>query len=540
MIEKIIIDNFATIEHLEVDFHSSLNVITGESGAGKSVLIEAINMALGGRADISMVRTECEKALIQILARNNEDEEVIISRELLSSGKSTSKLNGRLITLNELKNYCYNLVDVHGQYDNQKILNPDSHIFMLDEYISSNISSELDKLEIAYNEYRKSKKRYDDLLNEENESKRQQNYYQFEYEYIANLSLKPGEDEDLRESIELMKNSEKIFSSINETYSSLHEAEPSVLSAIGRAVDLMKEISYLSDDLSQISTTLENSYYELEDASSTLLSVKDSLYYSEDELNAAQERLSQIEDAIRKYNMKVPEIINYKEDLEKKLNKLTDFEYIKDEYYKDLQSKEEELETSAQAVSKIRKEYGKKLEKEISSELRDLNFANSEFKINFKRNDLIGSLGFDDVEFLISTNPGEPLMPLSKIASGGEISRIMLSFKHVIGDKYKVPTMIFDEIDTGIGGKSALVVGKKLKEIADHHQVICITHLPQIAAYSKHSYRISKEVMKDRTYTTIEELHGDDILKNIAAMISGNDESESGLRMARDLIASIS
>lgn len=302
----------------------------------------------------------------------------------------------------------------------------------------------------------------------------------------------------------------------------------------------MKEISYLSDDLSQISTTLENSYYELEDASSTLLSVKDSLYYSEDELNSAQERLSQIEDAIRKYNMKVPEIIKYKEDLEKKLNKLTDFEYIKAEYYKDLQSKEEELETSAQIVSKIRKEYGKKLEQEISSELIDLNFANSEFKINFKRNDLIGSLGFDDVEFLISTNPGEPLMPLSKIASGGEISRIMLSFKHVIGDKYKVPTMIFDEIDTGIGGKSALVVGKKLKEIADHHQVICITHLPQIAAYGKHSYRISKEVMKDRTYTTIEELHGDDILKNIAAMISGNDESEPGLRMARDLIASIS
>ena len=219
---------------------------------------------------------------------------------------------------------------------------------------------------------------------------------------------------------------------------------------------------------------------------------------------------------------------------------MTDFEYIKAEYYKDLQSKEKELETSAQAVSKIRKEYGKKLEQEISSELIDLNFANSEFKINFKRNDLIGSLGFDDVEFLISTNPGEPLMSLSKIASGGEISRIMLSFKHVIGDKYKVPTMIFDEIDTGIGGKSALVVGKKLKEIADHHQVICITHLPQIAAYGKHSYRISKEVMKDRTYTTIEELHGDDILKNIAAMISGNDESEPGLRMARDLIASIS
>lgn len=540
MIEKIIIDNFATIEHLEVDFHSSLNVITGESGAGKSVLIEAINMALGGRADISMVRTESDRALIQILAKDNKDEEVIISRELLASGKSTSKLNGRLITLNELKNYCYNLVDIHGQYDNQKILNPESHILMLDGYIADNINNELNELEAAYNEYTESKNRYDELVKEENESRKQQNYYQFEYDYIDKLNLKPGEDESLRESIELMKNSEKIFSSINETYSSLHEAEPSVLSAIGRAVDLMKEISYLSDTLSQISETIENSYYELEDASSTLLSVRNSLYFSEDELNSAQERLSQIEDALRKYNMKVPEIIKYKEELGDKLSKLTDFEYIKAESSKDMQDKLDLLKIKAKVVSEIRKEYGLKLEEEISSELRDLNFSNSEFKVNITRDDSIGKLGFDNVEFLISTNPGEPLMPLSKIASGGEISRIMLSFKHVIGDKYKVPTMIFDEIDTGIGGKSALVVGKKLKEIADHHQVICITHLPQIAAYGKHSYRISKEVLNGRTYTSIEELHGDDILKSIASMISGNDDSEPGLRMARDLIASIS
>lgn len=540
MIEKIIIDNFATIEHLEVYFHSSLNVITGESGAGKSVLIEAINMALGGRADISMVRTESDRALIQILAKDNKDEEVIISRELLASGKSTSKLNGRLITLNELKNYCYNLVDIHGQYDNQKILNPESHILMLDGYIADNINNELNELEAAYNEYTESKNRYDELVKEENESRKQQNYYQFEYDYIDKLNLKPGEDESLRESIELMKNSEKIFSSINETYSSLHEADPSVLSAIGRAVDLMKEISYLSDTLSQISETIENSYYELEDASSTLLSVRNSLYFSEDELNSAQERLSQIEDALRKYNMKVPEIIKYKEELGDKLSKLTDFEYIKAESSKDMQDKLDLLKIKAKVVSEIRKEYGLKLEEEISSELRDLNFSNSEFKVNITRDDSIGKLGFDNVEFLISTNPGEPLMPLSKIASGGEISRIMLSFKHVIGDKYKVPTMIFDEIDTGIGGKSALVVGKKLKEIADHHQVICITHLPQIAAYGKHSYRISKEVLNGRTYTSIEELHGDDILKSIASMISGNDDSEPGLRMARDLIASIS
>lgn len=540
MIDKIIIDDFATIKHLEVDFHSSLNVITGESGAGKSVLIEAINTALGGRADISMIRSESERALIQILARDNENNEIIISRELLSSGKSTSKLNGRLITLYELKDYCYNLVDIHGQYDNQKILDPDTHIFMLDGYISNNIGDELKKLESAYIDYQDAKKKYDALVKEENESRRQQDYYQFEYDYIDKLNLKPGEDESLRESIELMKNSEKIFSSINETYALLQGADPSVLSAIGRASGLMKEISYLNDTLSEISNTLENSYYELEDASSSLISIRNSLYFSEDELNRAQERLSQIEDAIRKYNMKVPEIIEYKEELEAKLNKLTDFGHLKAEYHADMQGKMERLRAQAEIVSKIRKEYGKKLEKEISSELKDLNFLNSEFKVAITESDSINKLGFDNVEFLISTNPGEPLMPISKIASGGEISRIMLSFKHVIGEKYNVPTMIFDEIDTGIGGRSALVVGRKLKEIANHHQVICITHLPQIAVYGSHSYRISKDVSSGRTFTSIVELHDDDVLKNIASMISGNDDSEVGLRMARDLISQIS
>lgn len=540
MLDRIIIDNFATIEHAEVDFNSSLNVITGESGAGKSVLIEAINMALGGRADISMVRSGKEKALIQILAHDNNDDEIIISRELFSSGKSLSKLNGQLITLSELRNFCYSLVDVHGQYDNQKLLNPESHISMLDSYISDNINDELESMENLFIEYQDAKKKYDALIREEQESIMRQDYFQFEFDYINNLNLKVGEEEALRESVELMKNSEKIFSSISETYSYLNGSDSSAISLIGKSLNLMKDVSSYTDTLSEISNTLENSYYELEDASSSLLSLRDSMYFSENELNDAQERLSEIEDAIRKYKMSVTDILKYKDELKYKLTKLTDFEYLKSEYKKDMEDKFNLLSSKAEAVSEIRAKYGEKLKEEISLELQDLNFTNSDFEVKISRKNAIDKLGFDNVEFLISTNPGEPLMPLTKIASGGEISRIMLSFKYVIGDKYNVPTMIFDEIDSGISGKSALVVGKKLREIAKFHQVICITHLPQIAIYGKFAYRISKDVLNGRTFTSIKELDDDQKVKNIAMMISGSDDSEAGLKMAKELISSIS
>lgn len=540
MLDRIIIDNFATIEHAEVDFNSSLNVITGESGAGKSVLIEAINMALGGRADISMVRSGNEKALIQILSHDNNDDEIIISRELFSSGKSLSKLNGQLITLSELRNFCYSLVDVHGQYDNQKLLNPETHISMLDSYISDNINDELDSLENLYLEYHDAKKKYDALISEEKESIMRQDYFQFEFDYINNLSLKVGEEEALRESVELMKNSEKIFSSISETYSYLNGSDSSAVYLIGKSLNLMKDVSSYADTLSEISNTLENSYYELEDASSSLLSLRDSMYFSENELNDAQERLSEIEDAMRKYKMSVRDILKYKDELKEKLTKLTDFEYLKSEYKKNMEDKYSLLSSKAELVSEIRAKYGEKLKEEISLELQDLNFTNSDFEVKISRKNMIDKLGFDDVEFLISTNPGEPLMPLAKIASGGEISRIMLSFKHVIGDKYNVPTMIFDEIDSGISGKSALVVGKKLREIAKYHQVICITHLPQIAIYGKFAYRISKDVLNGRTFTSIKELDDDEKVKNIAMMISGSDDSEAGVKMAKELISSIS
>lgn len=540
MLDRIIIDNFATIEHAEVDFNSSLNVITGESGAGKSVLIEAVNMALGGRADISMVRSGKEKALIQILAHDNNDDEIIISRELFSSGKSLSKLNGQLITLSELRNFCYSLVDVHGQYDNQKLLNPETHISMLDSYISDNINDELDTLENLYLEYQDAKKKYDALISEEKESIMRQDYFQFEFDYINNLNLKVGEEEALRESVEFMKNSEKIFSSISETYSYLNGSDSSAVYLIGKSLNLMKDVSSYTDTLSEISNTLENSYYELEDASSSLLSLRDSMYFSENELNDAQERLSEIEDAMRKYKMSVQDILKYKDELKDKLTKLTDFEYLKSEYKKDMEDKFSLLSSKAELVSEIRAKYGEKLKEEISLELKDLNFTNSDFEVKISRKNMIDKLGFDDVEFLISTNPGEPLMPLAKIASGGEISRIMLSFKYVIGDKYNVPTMIFDEIDSGISGKSALVVGKKLREIAEYHQVICITHLPQIAIYGKFAYRISKDVLDGRTFTSIKELDGDEKVKNIAMMISGSDDSEAGIKMAKELISSIS
>lgn len=539
MIDRIIINNFATIEHIEVDFGSSLNIITGESGAGKSILIEAINIALGGRADISMVRSGCDKAIIQILAHDADGKETIIFRELFASGKSASKLNGQLITLASLREFCSGIVDVHGQYDNQKILNPENHIGMLDDYISDDIKPELEVLSSLYDDYSKAKNKYDELLAEEARNRRQQDYYQFEFDYINNLSLKAGEDDELKESIELMKNSEKIFHAINETYASLNEVEPSVLDSIGRAASAMRDISSFSERITSIAGAIENSYYELEDVSSSLLTLRDKISYSKNELNSAQERLSEIEDAKRKYNSDIEGILAYKDELEEKLGMLLDFDIVKSDYLNSMDEKYALLETQASSVSEMRKNAAKNLESAISIELKDLNFANNEFEVSISRSESINRNGFDNVEFLISTNPGEPLMPLAKIASGGEISRIMLSFKHVTGAGDMVPTMIFDEIDTGISGKAALVVGKKLREISSHHQIICITHLPQIAVYGKHNYQIAKDVSNGRSITSITPLDDEANIKNLAVMISGKDSSDSAIEMAKELASSV-
>ena len=537
MLDRIEITNFATIEHMSFDLGSSLNIITGETGSGKSVLVQAISTALGDRADISMIRNGTDKALIQVVGHIGE-EDVIISRELLRSGKSVAKLNGEIVSLAKLREFCSELVDIHGQYDNQQVLDPENHILITDSYNHGSIELELAKLSDLYKRYHEVKREYDQLLRSESESRRQQDFYQFEFDYIDNLDLQPGEDDELREQLDLMRNCERIYEAVAGSYSKLTD-DPSVLSVLGSCMNQLQGIASYSEELGELSESFSELYYSLEDISSNLRNTSESINFSEDEIDLVSSRLSAIEDAKRKYNMSIEEIIAYKEELDGKLGIIHNLDDEKKRLTELIDKRYSELEAQAEVVSNIRKANAASLEREMIKELQDLAFANSEFKIEITRQDDISDLGYDGVEFLISTNPGEPLRPMAKIASGGEISRIMLAFKHIIGSSDSVETMIFDEIDTGISGKTALVVGHKLSEIANHRQILCITHLPQIAASGDDNFSIDKEISEGKSHTVITHLDEAGKLEMLARLISGAPNSSNALEAARELVASV-
>lgn len=539
MIDRIEINNFATIEHLSFDLGDHFNVITGETGAGKSVLITAVSTVLGDRADTSMVRTGADRAFIQIAGTKN-GEDVVISREILAGGKSVSKLNGEMVTLGQLRNFCKDWIDIHGQYDNQQILDPDNHILITDSYHSEVLEPELEKLRSCYDEYKAAQKEYDDLLKAEKEAARQQDYYRFEYNYIRELKLYESEDKELQDRLAMMKNSSRIFRNVRSSYDILqgngYEGGPSMLDELSRVASELSDIGSFSEQISSMASRTYDAYYSLDDIASSLRDLLTSLDFSEQDMDDISSRLAVIEDAKRKYHMSVEEIIAYGNELGGKLEMIQNFDSEKKRLADIARSRYDELEAQADHVSELRHIIAARLESAIIKELADLEFANSEFKIDINRLDEIGPLGYDKVEFLISTNPGDPLMPLTKIASGGEISRIMLAFKHIIGETDRVETMIFDEIDTGISGHTALVVGRKLSEIADHRQIISVTHLPQIAAYGDDNYLISKSIDSDKSFTNIEHLDRDGKTAMIATLFSGSADSENALQAARELI----
>lgn len=541
MIDRIEINNFATIEHLSFDLGAGFNVITGETGAGKSVLITAVSTVLGDRADTTMVRTGSDRAFIQIAGTKN-DEEVIISREILAGGKSVSKLNGEMVTLGQIRNFCRDWIDIHGQYDNQQILDPENHIRITDSFHSEVLAPELEKLRFWYDEYRSAQKEYDDLLKAEAEAARQQDYYKFEYKYIQDLGLYAGEDVELQDRLAMMKNSSRIFQSVRSSYDTLqgtgYEGGPSLLDDLSRVASDLSDIGNYSDKLSSMASQVYDAYYSLDDVASGLRDLLSSLSFSEQDMDEVSGRLAVIEDAKRKYHRSVDEILEFRDELQGRLDMIQNFDSEKKRLSESAHKKYAALESQAEHVSELRHIIASRLESAIIKELGDLEFANTEFSIEISRLDEIGPLGFDRIEFLISTNPGDPLMPLTKIASGGEISRIMLAFKHIIGETDRVETMIFDEIDTGISGHTALVVGKKLAEIAGHRQIISVTHLPQIAAYGDDNYLISKSIDNAKSYTNIGHLDEESKVRMIAALFSGSSDSENALEAARELIAS--
>ena len=535
MINHISIRNFAIIENTEIDFEDGLNIITGETGSGKSIVIEAISLALGSRADSAFVRFGADKAVVQLAGELN-GEEIVITREVSSAGKNLCRLNGQIVTLSELLVTCRKLADIHGQYDNQSLLNSDNHINLVDRFHSDEIDPIKEVFLQRYEEYTSVKSRLTALLATEAENLRKKDFYRFEIDEIAAADLKPGEDEELEEKISLLQNSEKIYSAVEGTYELLNNSDNGLISALGTAMSSLQSISGYSKELNSISEDFSDLFYRLDDIAGNLRDIKDKVTFSSYELDDAISRLNTIDGLKRKYGPSIDDILAYMNRISEELFNIDNFDSLKIKLSAETEDAREKLKEQAEILTKARKRSAAELEKSIEKELKDLNFDSAQLSIDFKELPTMGPNGNDLIEIMISTNRGEPLKPLAKIASGGEISRIMLAIKNITGTYDSIPTMIFDEIDAGISGITASIVGRKLKEIAEHHQIICITHLPQIAACGQSHYRIYKEVNNEKTYTRVDKLKDSEAVDEIARLLGGENITDTTRKSAIELL----
>ena len=534
MIDHISIRNFAIIENTEVDLRDGLNIITGETGAGKSILIEAVSLALGSRADSSCVRTGQDKAVVE-LSGELDGQDILIRREVQRNGKNLIKLNGNMVTLQELNALTSRMADIHGQYDNQSLLDPDFHIRLLDSYRSSLISPLKERVAADYHEYQGIKSRLISLLNRERQNRRDLDFHRFEADEIDKAALKPGEDDELDERIALLKNSEKISEAMDTAYAAISE-EGASLDSLSRGMRALDTVASYSSQLKESASEYTDIYYRLQDLSMTLAGMRDGFVFSRDELDEAIERRELVESLKKKYGTSIEGIISYRRELEEKIRIIENFDEEKTSLEKDLLASRKKLLESCALLTEERKAAAKDLGGRVLKELLDLNFKDAAIEISVTSLDQPQEDGMDKVEILISANKGEALKPLYKVASGGEISRIMLAFKNVISSYDSIPTLIFDEIDSGISGITASVVAEKLREISRSHQTICITHLPQIAAKGDHNFRIYKESDDSSTYTHIEALDPEAKIREIARLMGGSTITENTMRSARELI----
>lgn len=564
MIRYLSIKNFAIIKDLSLDFGEGLNIITGETGAGKSIIIEAVSMALGARADSTYVRTGADRALIQLVldevspggdtagsgsgrtagaAGDAADKEVILTREILAGGRSTCRIGDEVVTLARLNEFCRKAVDLHGQYDNQALLNPENHINVLDSFDENGeISGAYSKYISDFEEFSALRAELGNLRKSIAENLRKKDFMEFEAGEIAKVNPQPGEDEELAASLSVFQNREKIFSAASKAQACLYSGEGSCTELLTAAASEVEKISELSPALGEILNVIRDSCCAIEDAARELSPFIEGEPLSEAEIDSVISRLEAIEALKRKYGGSLDEVLAYREKLETDLANMENFDYLEEELRKKVAAKYAEAEKSAIGLSEVRKAAGAKLEKEVNRELAELNFKSAQFSVRFeevpRKNNhyALGETGLDIIEFFISTNKGEALKPMAKIASGGEISRIMLAFKKILGDYSNVPTFIFDEIDTGISGRAAAVVAVKLAEIARKHQVICITHLPQIAVMGDAHYLIEKVSDDRETYTQVSLMDEERFVTEVARL-SGNVElTDVALANARELI----
>ncbi len=532
MINLLHIKNIGIIDDLSIHLGEGFNVLTGETGAGKTLIIGALKILSGGRFSKEMMRTGAKNSFVELsLDLPNFEDNVIVSREINSSGKNVCKLNGRLVTVNELKEFMKKVIDIHGQNDNQSILDLNQHIDLLDGYADLEIRDIKKEYEMLYHEYVATQKELSLNYGDDMEKQRKLDLLNYQLHEIEEADLKEDEEEELEEKRKLMLASEKIANNLQEAQ---NEIDNHSIDGLNNAIRALEKIEQYNNVYAEIVTRLKSSYYEIQEVARDL-SVEE-VYFDEEEQNKVEQRLDLIQSLKRKYGNSIQQILQYKSEVEKEIFEITNLE----SYITELKEKALELENKllvlAKKLNEIRLKYAQELSKEITKELKELEMQNAEFEVAVKsiEQNKFNSNGLDKVEFLISTNRGDEKKSLIKIASGGEMSRVMLAIKTVLADVDQTPILVFDEIDTGISGIAANSTGEKMKKIAKTHQVICITHLATIAAKGDFNYYIYKSNEGNFTKTHVKQLTEEQTIHEIAR-ISNGEITETSLKNAREM-----
>ena len=557
MLLEVSIQNFAIIERTKINFSRGLNILTGETGTGKSIIIDAMNLILGGRADRSYIKDGADKSIVEALfyvpdensikdildrygIELESDNNILITRELYPNGRSIARVNGRIATLNMLLDLTSKLMNIQGQHENQILLSTDKHIDLVDALGEKELHSLKDIF----------KKKYLDLLNLKNELKklsqsdmdreRKIDLLKFQIEEIEDSKFKVGDEEILVRDHKLLTNFQDVSTIVNGVYDQLSNSSYNAVSVIDQLRSISSTLNRgckYDDEFKSYEENINGIIYSLEDISKSIRDYKNNdIDFSFENLSYVEERLSLLNSLKRKYGNSIDEILIYKNSIEDELNDLINSKDKLQKIKQDLKNIEDELNKYSKKLSNIRKKISLDLEKSIVDELKSLNMDKVIFKVKIDYLEYFNNNGKDKVEFYISTNPGQQLRPLSKVASGGEMSRVMLAFKNVLAKMDNIYTLVFDEIDTGISGITAQLVGKKIHEISKRYQVICITHLPQIAAMADSHFLIDKKFSNNETISTIKKLNYEEQVYEISRLIGGASITETTKRHAEEML----
>ena len=537
MITNLHIKNIGIIDDIEIDLGQALNVLTGETGAGKSLIIGSLNIISGGRFSKEMIRKGETNSFVEVALYEPENENaidgtIIISREINVNGKNMCKINGRMVTVNELKEFMKKIIEIHGQNDSQNLLDNKEHLKYLDNFIGKEIATLKEKYKEQYKRYIEIKKELKENYGDEKERQRKLDLLKYQFEEIEEAKLIEGEEEELNNKQKIIVNAEKIAKTLQEVDLSIGE---NAIDIISNSIRNLEKIENFDNKYQETANNLKSAYYELQEVSRDISSYKDEVDFDEEEQKQIEERLDLIFSLKRKYGNSVEEIVEYKNEVEKEIYRIENLEEYTNNLKEEVKQITKKLNNLGEQIHELREKRAKELSEKINKNLQDLEMKNARVNIHtdYVPNEYYEN-GQDKVTFYIRTNVGEDEKELSKIASGGEMSRIMLAIKTVLAATDNTSVLIFDEIDTGISGKAANAVAEKLSKIAEKHQVLCISHLPNIAAVADYHYFISKNIKNDRTSTSIKQLNEEEKIHEIARISSG-EVNEISIKYAEKL-----